>query len=328
MMRKTLEYVKCESLRVGDSIMPLYRHVDVPGHVHVMVQDGKHSKISAHRLSAIDCVGEIPPGFEVHHIDENKFNNNPENLQILSKVEHRRVHSKRQWRGERWTCGKPNFDKATKDALHARAKNHMNNIRPAASEWHKSPEAKEFHRRIARLSVEKNYGSNAPRVAVRCTVCGIEFDTWLLHAKKRKFCSSRCNMAAQKSRPWNYLDRICEKCAKPFQIFKPERNRRGRFCSKSCAISVSHAGFFNHKIASIDPIGVIDVYDLSTDSKNFAANGVIVHNSKMAWMDLRTPRVITPKPKYLDLDEYMKEEVFKKIHEKARLGNSPKWQNL
>lgn len=36
--------------------------------------------------------GEIPTGFEVHHIDRNKLNNSPENLQLLSSGEHQKLH--------------------------------------------------------------------------------------------------------------------------------------------------------------------------------------------------------------------------------------------
>lgn len=36
--------------------------------------------------------GPIPPGLEVHHIDHDKANNAVENLELLSKSEHARLH--------------------------------------------------------------------------------------------------------------------------------------------------------------------------------------------------------------------------------------------
>lgn len=35
---------------------------------------------------------EIPEGFHIHHIDENKTNNDPGNLQMMTAEEHRRHH--------------------------------------------------------------------------------------------------------------------------------------------------------------------------------------------------------------------------------------------
>lgn len=37
--------------------------------------------------------GPIPDGFEIHHIDHNKQNNDLENLQLLSASDHQRMHS-------------------------------------------------------------------------------------------------------------------------------------------------------------------------------------------------------------------------------------------
>jgi hypothetical protein len=36
---------------------------------------------------------EIPPGFEVHHIDGNHSNNTLANLAVVSKKDHRRLHT-------------------------------------------------------------------------------------------------------------------------------------------------------------------------------------------------------------------------------------------
>jgi hypothetical protein len=36
--------------------------------------------------------GSIPKGFVVHHIDHNQLNDNINNLQLLSKPEHQRIH--------------------------------------------------------------------------------------------------------------------------------------------------------------------------------------------------------------------------------------------
>lgn len=52
--------------------------------------------------------GDIPDEYQIHHVDENKANNAVENLQCLTKQEHRRLHNKQPLHEERVckTCGK------------------------------------------------------------------------------------------------------------------------------------------------------------------------------------------------------------------------------
>jgi hypothetical protein len=52
--------------------------------------------VLTHRRVAEKLVGgKIYPGREVHHIDGDKNNNRPENLTIVSKEQHRRIHGKK-----------------------------------------------------------------------------------------------------------------------------------------------------------------------------------------------------------------------------------------
>ena len=46
-----------------------------------------------HRRVAEIVTGKpIPPGYEVHHINREKLDNDPDNLQVLTKEEHRAIH--------------------------------------------------------------------------------------------------------------------------------------------------------------------------------------------------------------------------------------------
>lgn len=49
--------------------------------------------VFVHRVVAHEMFGGIPEGYEVHHIDENKNNFDPRNLQLLRAEDHRRIHN-------------------------------------------------------------------------------------------------------------------------------------------------------------------------------------------------------------------------------------------
>jgi hypothetical protein len=46
--------------------------------------------------------GKIPLGMQIHHIDEDKTNNKIENLQLVTPLEHKRLHSGCRMAGEDW----------------------------------------------------------------------------------------------------------------------------------------------------------------------------------------------------------------------------------
>ena len=51
-----------------------------------------------YRIIAEEKIGrKLEPWEEVHHIDGNHFNNDPDNLEILSKSEHAKIHA--SWKG-------------------------------------------------------------------------------------------------------------------------------------------------------------------------------------------------------------------------------------
>lgn len=46
-----------------------------------------------HHVVWEEAKGVIPDGFEIHHLDFNKKNNDLENLSLLSRSEHQKMHS-------------------------------------------------------------------------------------------------------------------------------------------------------------------------------------------------------------------------------------------
>jgi len=69
------------------------------GYPYISV-DGR--KIAEHRHVVEQREGrKLARGEVIHHVDGNKSNNSPENLLIVTRAEHRRLHSGTKWK--RWT---------------------------------------------------------------------------------------------------------------------------------------------------------------------------------------------------------------------------------
>src|SRR5689334_25155265 len=82
-------------------------------------------KIRAHVWVWINHNGDIPKKHHIHHIDENKSNNNIENLRCIHYHEHYRLHiteEKREW-SRKW----------------------IEVIRPLTKKWHASEEGLQWH---------------------------------------------------------------------------------------------------------------------------------------------------------------------------------------
>lgn len=108
--------------------------------------------------------GKIPAGFVIHHVDENKNNNNIENLQLVSRAEHARIHNsdicrfpKRKFICQ--MCGK---------------------------EYEATDNGK--NKFCSQSCTQKNYAQSHP-ITKTCPYCGKEFST---RHKKTKYCSSTC----------------------------------------------------------------------------------------------------------------------------------------
>ena len=76
--------------------------------------------------------GKIPKGMHIHHIDEDRTNNNISNLEIITPAQHLKRHMtpERREKQKEW----------------------INKIRPLSKEWHSSEEGVKWHKKNGKKS--------------------------------------------------------------------------------------------------------------------------------------------------------------------------------
>lgn len=156
--------------------------------------------------------GAIPKGYEVHHKDLNKANNDISNLELLTVSEHRKIHAslltdeQREWK-----------------------RNNLNTkARPKAIEWHKSEEGLKWHRGIREVKPKVN----PHREDLVCSYCGKHYVGERWSKTSATYCSAHCrNMGYKEKHKNDTFSLVCSVCGKQF-----EGHRRDlKTCSRICA---------------------------------------------------------------------------------------------
>lgn len=178
--------------------------------------------------------GPIPKGYVIHHIDLNKANNKVENLQMMSKQEHNRLHRTKYQDTDvlfAWTKTSEGRE-AFKAALEAgRNKKGIYRARNTCKQCGKEYVAEAGKR------INQSFCSSLCRSEYRsyrklhskdrtCVVCGTEF----LGGRTSKYCSLACRHTQMYSTNAN-VTAYCTQCGKVF-FSTPYTNQK--FCSKEC----------------------------------------------------------------------------------------------
>lgn len=95
------DYRRVDELRDGDSLLILNRekHPLIPNkpkftYNHLRFGgDGGYGRLEHRLVAGHSYGGPIPRGYVVHHADFDRYNNAPENLQIVTREEHNEIHS-------------------------------------------------------------------------------------------------------------------------------------------------------------------------------------------------------------------------------------------
>ena len=152
--------------------------------------------------------GEIPQGYHVHHVDENRSNNQISNLKLVKAEKHLSDHMAAP---ERRAQSKESIQKAIEKA----------------PEWHGSGDGYAWHSEHA-----KEYWENAPMQTYICDFCGKEYQTRNVRHKGKHFCGNNCKAAYRRQTGVDNEERTCPICGKVFVVNRYSKNIT---CSGECA---------------------------------------------------------------------------------------------
>lgn len=166
-----------------------------------------YPRIRAHVWVWQNNFGEVKKGYHIHHVDENKSNNEIDNLQEISAKDHALLHmtDERRKISSEWASI----------------------IRPLTKEWHASEEGNKWHSEHAKKTFKRDHP-----IDYLCECCGSRFIVDVLDVKRTKFCSNKCK---SKFRRDSGKDDIAIKCEWCGEEFKRNKYAKQRFCSKKCS---------------------------------------------------------------------------------------------
>lgn len=172
-----------------------------------------------HQAIWIDNNGPIPEGYEIHHIDMDKENNDISNLACIPIAEHHRIHKE-----------------AMTDEQRQKLRDNLNeNARPKAIEWHKSDAGREWHAE----HIRQQHKNGAFTHNLICTQCGKEYVGEIHKTGGNTFCSGACK--ARYLRRKRSEDRsVIMNCIICGTEFTKSKWSSRKTCSRSCAMKLKH----------------------------------------------------------------------------------------
>lgn len=202
MIRKNIE----NPVQVAD------RQQQFMGKMYYLYQNERYYSKAANRLHRVVWEahnGPIQDGMSIHHINEDPTDNRIENLQLMPTSKHLSLH-------------------ASKPEARAWARKRMDNIRPLASEWHRSKEGRKKHSEWSKAGWDK-----IPYRTYTCQQCGKEFQSRATDTRKVKYCHLNCKMRAHNARCRGYAAEYHEECAVCHTRF--DKPRLAKLCGQKCA---------------------------------------------------------------------------------------------
>lgn len=152
--------------------------------------------------------GEIPSGYDIHHADHDKNNNDISNLIMIKSSDHHKLHGAELTEEQRENLA-INLNKAA---------------RPAAIKWHKSAEGSEWHK----AHYKQTEAVLHARVMQTCENCGADFEG----SYQSRFCCNACKSAYRRKLGLDNIEKQCPVCG---NMFATSKYAQAETCSRSCA---------------------------------------------------------------------------------------------
>lgn len=198
--------------------------------------------MSIYRLVWIYYCGELPPHALIHHIDENKDNNDIENLRAMEVSAHMKLHWRKDKNDENiFVCQKCGvaFSTVANHALYCpECKKEIERAR------NRERDRKRTRKHIDEEAKLRNTLNEAARRiesiagGIRtCPICNRMFFNYRDHRKghsDRKTCSVECEQKLREQKRAERLiarTKICEVCGKPFEW---KYHSKQKTCSVAC----------------------------------------------------------------------------------------------
>lgn len=261
--------------RFEASIKDIFPKANSRSQDYYWVNNGQASNIAEHRIIAEHNYGQVPYQHVVHHIDYNAKNNSPDNLFIMSKVDHDELHSKDmigdknpmrrakyEWSNEKWDNYRLNMSKATSGDKNGRYLNVTNEEllehaklltiklgrRFSKGEWYKYAKDNNLPQEFSKFRKDR-FGGTVGLSKEAATILGyknIDSDPRLVNTLNRmKSQGYNCSIVNNKV----MVERTCESCNNKF--FIEHLRRESCFCSQSCTTKYLQKNEFRTK-ASIN----------------------------------------------------------------------------
>ncbi len=258
------------------------------GHLRVQLRDGMKGKQFLHRLVAHDVMGVNLEGLIVHHRDDDRNNNEPANLEVMTQAEHAALHG-------RALAAQGTHVFQTARFPHAGTDNGMSHEAPF---WADEEKAAAYRERQSTDLLERGTAREMQKEAARQKMlntafslinAGYSIDTFEQYVAARK----------------DYIGRIAS-------ITRLRRKIDRQFGSYAGMLREVAAN--NHKVLWVETLGEMDVYDVEVDcptpddkspqsGHNFViwpgpratGSGIVVFNTrraaKMVILDLDHPDI-------------------------------------